>query len=93
MGCPGAVCILMLILLPQEGWPMMRSRSHTQVISLSLFSILTGQIKARPDDWAVEVKGVSGGLREEEVRKRQRKREWKEYRPEPQSLEKMQGVS
>ena len=34
MGCPGAVCILMLILLPQEGLAARkRSESGTQVIS------------------------------------------------------------
>jgi hypothetical protein len=35
VGCPGDVCILMmLILLPQERLPLVRS--HTQVISLTL---------------------------------------------------------
>ena len=63
MGCPGAVCILMLILLPQEGLLQMRSRTHTQVISQ--ISILTGQIKTQANDWALEVKGGTGGLREE----------------------------
>ena len=66
MGCPGAVCILMLILLPQEGLLQMRSRTHTQVISLSLIFILTGQIKTQANDRALEVKGGTGGLREEE---------------------------
>ena len=66
MGCPGAVCILMLILLPQEGLLQMRSRTYTQVISLNLISILIGQIKTQANDWALEVKGGTGGLREEE---------------------------
>lgn len=66
MGCPSAVCILMLILLPQEGLPL------THVISLNFLPILTGQIKARADDWAVEGKGGTAGKRE-----RQRKRRWK----------------
>ena len=66
MGCPGAVCILMLILLPQEGLLQMRSRTHSQVISLSLIFILTGQIKTQANDRALEVKGGTGGLREEE---------------------------
>ena len=44
--CPGAVCILMLILLSQEGLPLTRSRSCTQAIPLNLLPILTGQIKA-----------------------------------------------
>ena len=30
MGSPCAVCILMLIQIPQEGLPVMRSESHTQ---------------------------------------------------------------
>jgi len=53
----------MLILLPQEGQPPhpLRSRSHTQVISLNLFPILTSHIKARADDWTVEGKGGTEG--------------------------------
>lgn len=34
VGCPGDVCVLMLIPLPQEGLPRGRSESHTQVTSL-----------------------------------------------------------
>jgi hypothetical protein len=55
----------------------MRSRSHTQVISLSLISILTGQIKTEANDCAVEVKGGTGGLREkEEVEGRWSRTRW-----------------
>ena len=54
MGCPGVLCILMLILLPQEG---LRG-FHT-----NLLPILTGQIKARTCDWEVEGKGGAGGFR------------------------------
>ena len=68
----GSVCILMLILLLQERLPPRRSRSDTQVTSGNLPPILTGQIKARADDWAVEGKGGTAGKRE-----RQRKRRWK----------------
>jgi hypothetical protein len=42
----------------------MKARSHTQVISLNLLFSLTGQIKARANDWAIEGKGETGGLRE-----------------------------
>jgi hypothetical protein len=42
----------------------MRSRLHTQVTSLNLLLILTLQIKARADDWTMEGKGGTGGLRE-----------------------------
>lgn len=38
--------------------------SRSQVISLNLLPILTVQIKARADDWAVEGKGGTDGLRE-----------------------------
>jgi hypothetical protein len=31
VGCPGAVCILMLIMLPQEGLPQERSKPLTQI--------------------------------------------------------------
>lgn len=34
------------------------------MISQDLLSLLTGQIKTRANDWAVEGKGGSGGLRE-----------------------------
>jgi hypothetical protein len=57
VGCSGAVS-LMLILFPPT-W----SRSHTQVISLKLLPVLTGHIKTRARDWAVEGKGGSGGQR------------------------------
>jgi hypothetical protein len=52
---------------------LMRSGSHTQVISREPSSHLTGQIKARAFDWAAEGKGgvlESGGrerIEEEEV--------------------------
>lgn len=46
----------------------MRSRSHTQVISVNLLPTLTGQIKDRATGWAVEGKGGSRGLREGEER-------------------------
>ena len=62
VGCPDAVCILMLILLPQEGLPL------THVISLNFLPILTGQIKARPDDWSVKRKDGTGGEREREIK-------------------------
>jgi hypothetical protein len=64
VGFPGAVCILMLILLPQEGLPPMRGSSPTQTISLKLLPILNGQEKARASDWAGEGKGRTGGLRD-----------------------------
>ena len=89
VGCPGAVCILMSILLPQEGLPL--KRSHTQVISLNLLPILTGQIKARACDWAVEGKGVKEWRKGEEAEEEgQRKKRWKESGREPHGLEKPQ---
>jgi hypothetical protein len=48
--CPRFVCILMLILLPREGRPGMRSESHTHVTSHDPSPILTCKIKARADD-------------------------------------------
>ena len=69
MGFPGAVCILMLILLPQEGLPPMRGSSPTQTISLKLLPVLTGHIKTRARDWALEGKGGSGGQREKRRKK------------------------
>lgn len=56
VGCPGAVCIFILILLPQQGLLLRRSRSRTLVISRKLLSILTGQIKTRADGWGLEGK-------------------------------------
>jgi hypothetical protein len=63
VGCPDAVWILILILLPQGGLPPQRAVDHiyTQV---NLFLILTGQIKARTYDWTVEGKARIGGLGE-----------------------------
>ena len=66
MGFPGAACILMLILPPQEGLPQKRSRSHTQVITMNLL-ILTGQIKARAELSRGRTKST-GGHREVEGR-------------------------
>ena len=70
VGCPHAVCILMLILLPQKGAAPHPQRPgvdlSTQVISLKILPILTCQIKARTAGWTVEGKGVMGGLKEEE---------------------------
>lgn len=51
---------------------------------MNLLPIWTGQIKDRADDWAVEAKGVTGGLRE------YRRRRWKEDGAEPHSLEESQ---
>jgi hypothetical protein len=56
----------MLSLFPQEGLPQKRDRSLTQVISLNLLPILTGQINARADDWAGEGRGRAGDLKEME---------------------------
>ena len=58
---------------------------------MNLLPILTGQIKARACDWAVEGKGGAGGFREWEKRgkeggRRQRKRRWKEDEAEPHGL-------
>lgn len=63
MGCPDAFCILMLILFLQEGLhplPQQWILNSGDLVSLS--SILTGQIKARAHDWAVEGKDRMGGL-------------------------------
>lgn len=69
MGCHGAVCILMLILLPQEGLPRTRNELHTQVTRhMNLLPILTCKIKARACDWAEEKRWsqkVLGSRREE----------------------------
>ena len=48
VGCPGAVCILMLILLPQEGLPLMRGPLQARVILWEPSPhFLTGKIKAK----------------------------------------------
>ena len=73
----------------QEGLPSRRSRSHTQVISLNLLSILTGQIKARACDWAMEGEGGTGGIREKRgERGEEKRRRYKEDGAEPHGLEK-----
>jgi hypothetical protein len=41
----------------------MRRRSSTEVISLNLLPILSGQIKSRAYDWEVEGKGGVVGLK------------------------------
>lgn len=60
--------------------------SRSQVISRNLLPILTVQIKARADDWAVEGKGGSGGLREKKGGRGGGR--WRELR----GLEKPQGA-
>ena len=64
---------------------------------MNLLPILTGQIKARACDWAVEGKGGAGGFREEEEKKEERKTEEEEVEDGivPRGLEKPQvlGVS
>jgi hypothetical protein len=55
-------------LASSRGAAQRTSRSHHQVILLNLLPILTGQIMARADDWAVEGKDGTGGLREGEER-------------------------
>ena len=67
---------------------------------MNLLPILTGQIKARACDWAVEGKGGAGGFKEEEKRvrhredrRRQRKRRWKEDKAKPHGLENPQETS
>jgi hypothetical protein len=61
-GCPDAVCILMLILLPQEELPSSEQSIVYQYSHVNIFPILTGQMKAGVCDWAVEGKGGMGGL-------------------------------
>jgi hypothetical protein len=56
VGWPGAVCILMLILLPQEGL-------LSQVVACEPSPHFNWSIKTRACDWAVEGKGGTGGLR------------------------------
>ena len=56
---------------------------------MNLLPILTGQIKARACDWAVEGKGGAGGFREGE-RERKRKRRWKEGEAKLHGLEEPQ---
>lgn len=63
MGCPDAVCILMLILLPHEGLLLMSSPLCTRVISCDPSACFNCSIEARACDWAVEGKGGKGGLR------------------------------
>ena len=63
-GCPGAVFILKLILLPQEGLPRWGVDHGLRWFHGNLVLILTGQIKSRACDCAVEEKGRSGGFRE-----------------------------
>ena len=61
---------------------------------MNLLPILTGQIKARACDWAVEGKGANGGFKEwgksRKEEDRQRKR-WKEDGAEPHGPEKLQA--
>lgn len=59
---------------------------------MNLLLILTGQIKARACDWAVEGKGGAGGFREEEEKKEERKTEEEEVEDGivPRGLEKPQ---
>jgi hypothetical protein len=64
VGCPGAICNLILILLPQEGLPQGGIGSCTQVISCETSPILTGEIMARACGWAMEGKGGAGSCRE-----------------------------
>ena len=63
MGCPDAVCILMLVLFPQKRLPLTSSPSCTQVISCEPSLNFNWSIKARACDWAVEEKGGTGVLR------------------------------
>ena len=58
------------------------------MISRNLLPILTGHIKGRADDWAVEGKGGAGRVRVEE----QRKRSWEEDGAGPHGLKKPQVV-
>ena len=44
---------------------------------MSLLPILTGQIKLRACDWAVEGKGRAGGFREGQERKERGRRRWR----------------
>lgn len=63
MGWPGAVCLQMFTLLPQEGLPPISSPFHTQLISCEHFLHFNLPVKARACDWAVEGNGGAGGLR------------------------------
>jgi hypothetical protein len=49
----------------------LRSGSHTQVISCEPLPVLTGQIKARACDWAVEGKGGLEVIESGEGKKRE----------------------
>lgn len=63
MGCPNAVCVLILILLPQEGLPPTNSRLCSQKISGETSSHFKWPIKARGHDLAVVRIGRTGGER------------------------------
>ena len=99
MGCHDAVCILILILIPQEGLPPMSSLSCTQVISCEPSPHFNWSIKARACDWAVEEKGGTGGSTGGQVEKGRktigegevRGREGRSSNgPEPRDQEKLQ---
>lgn len=57
MSCRGAICILMLILLPQE------EKFITQVISCEPSLHFSWPLKAKAYDWPVEERGGTEGLR------------------------------
>ena len=63
VGCPEAVCIIMLILLPLEGFPLKNSPSHTLVISYEPSPHFNWSIMSKACDWTVEKKGRTGGMR------------------------------
>ena len=63
MGCLDSVCILVLILLPQEILPFDKQLiTYSGDVMRIICPFLTGQIKARACDWAVEGKGGTRGL-------------------------------
>ena len=87
VGCPGILCILMLILLLQEGLPQGGEDNILMWFHENLLHSLTGQIKAC--DWAVEGKG---GQEVSERREEGGRGGGNQHKAEPHGLEKPQVV-
>ena len=78
MDCPGAVCILMLILLPQKGLTKSKVDLVLRQLHVKVPPNLTSQIQAKSCNWAVKGKGGPGGFEEEDKEMEERVKETEE---------------